>query len=64
MKPWLNSLDRNEITYWLGLCLLFAGLTVRVSMETALIAVGAAMAVESVLTSYLSTWMASRPGKK
>lgn len=56
MTAWLKSLDRNEVTYWLGLLLLFAGLAVRVSVETALIVVGAALAVESVMTSYLATW--------
>jgi len=55
----LRTLDRNEVTYWLGLLLLFAGLAVRVSVETALIVVGAALAAESVMTSYLSAWMAS-----
>ncbi len=59
MKRWLASLDRNEITYWLGLLMLFAGLTLRVSVETALVIVGAAMAAESVITSYLASWIAS-----
>lgn len=53
---YLRTMDRNEVTYWLGLLLLFAGLAVRVSVETALIVVGAALAVESVMTSYLATW--------
>jgi len=52
----LRTLDRNEVTYWLGLLLLFAGLALRVSVETALIVVGAVLAVESVMTSYLATW--------
>jgi hypothetical protein len=57
MTAWLKSLDRNEVTYWLGLLLLFAGLAVRVSVETALIVVGAVLAVESVISSYMATWM-------
>lgn len=57
MIAWLKSLDRNEVTYWLGLLLLFAGLAVRVSVETALIVVGAVLAVESVISSYMATWM-------
>lgn len=57
---WLRSLDRNEVTYWLGLLMLFAGLTVRVSVETALIVVGASVAAESVVTSYLATWMSEK----
>lgn len=54
---WLKSLDRNEMTYWLGLLLLFAGLALGVSMATGLIVVGAVIVVESVASSYLSTWM-------
>lgn len=53
----LENADRNEITYWIGLALLFVGLTIGVSVATALIVCGAAMAVESVLTSYLLAWM-------
>jgi hypothetical protein len=60
MKNWLQSLDRNEVTYWLGLLMLFVGLTVRVSVATALIVVGAAVAAESVVTSYLATWMSEK----
>ncbi len=54
---WLKSLEREEVTYWVGLALLFTGLTIRVSVATALIVTGAAMALESVVTSYLATWM-------
>lgn len=60
MKNWLQSLDHNEVTYWLGLLMLFAGLTVRVSVATALIVVGASVAAESVVTSYLATWMSEK----
>jgi hypothetical protein len=61
---WLRSLDHNEIAYWLGLLMLCGGLSLRVSMETALIVVGASLAVESVVTSYLATWMASLSTRK
>lgn len=54
---WLKSLEREEVTYWVGLALLFTGLTIRVSVATALIVTGAVMALESVVTSYLATWM-------
>lgn len=54
---WLKSLDRNEVTYWVGLAMLFIGLSLRVSVATALIVTGAAMALESVVTSYLATWL-------
>ncbi len=53
----LKSLDRNEKTYWVGLVMLFIGLTLSVSIATALIVTGAAMALESVVTSYLATWL-------
>ncbi len=52
------SLEREEVTYWVGLALLFVGLTIRVSVATALIVTGAVIAVESVITSYLATWLA------
>jgi hypothetical protein len=54
---WLQSLDRNEMTYWLGLLCLFAGIALRVSIATGLIVVGAVLVVESVASSYLSMWM-------
>lgn len=57
---WLKSLDRNECAYWLGLLMLFAGITVSVSMATALMICGGVMVAESVLTSYLSSWLATR----
>lgn len=60
MKTWLKSLDRIELTYWLGLVMLFIGLSLSVSMATALTVVGAAMAAESVLTSYVATWISEK----
>ena len=54
----LKSLEREEVTYWVGLALLFVGLTIRVSVATALIVTGAVIALESVVTSYLATWLA------
>lgn len=53
----LKSLDRNEKTYWVGLAMLFVGLSLSVSVATALTVTGAAMALESVATSYLATWL-------
>lgn len=55
---YLKSLERNEITYWFGLCLLFIGLALSVSVATALTVVGVAITLESVVTSYMVTWMA------
>lgn len=57
MMTWIKSLDRYEVTYWIGLGMLFAGLTLSVSIATALIVTGAVMALESVITSYLATWL-------
>lgn len=57
---WLRALDRSEQTYWLGLGMLFAGLAWIYSVASALIVVGASIAVESVLTSYLAQWIKTR----
>ena len=57
---WLRSLDRNELTYWLGLAMLFVGLAWGVSIATALTVVGAVVAGESVVTSYLAQWIKAR----
>jgi hypothetical protein len=61
---YLKSLDRNEVVYWVGLVMLFAGLALNVSVATALVITGGAMAAESVITSYLATWMGSLSRKK
>ena len=57
---WLRSRDPNERTYWLGLLMLFVGLTWLVSMSVALTVVGMGMAAESVITSYLAALLGSR----
>ncbi len=57
---WLHSVDRNELTYWLGLLLLFIGLAAGVSTATALIVVGAVVTGESIVTSYLAAWIGAR----
>ncbi len=64
MKTWLKSLERNEVTYWIGLFLLFVGLAILVSVAMALVVVGGVIAAESVITSYLAMWMASLARKK
>jgi hypothetical protein len=61
---WFTSLDRNELSYWIGLLMLFAGLSLSVSVATALTVTGAVMAAESVLTSYLANWFVSTTRKK
>lgn len=63
MKRWFESwsaLERSEKTYWLGLVLLFAGLALGVSVETALMVTGGIIAGESVLTSYMAAWTGRR----
>lgn len=60
MILWIKSLNRNEVTYWVGLALLFVGLSLRVSVATALIVIGAVITLESVFTSYLATWFSLR----
>ena len=60
MINWLRKQDRNELTYWLGLLMLFVGLSLGVSITTALWTVGAAMAIESVTTSYLAMYLSEK----
>ncbi|MDX9955719.1 MAG: hypothetical protein RBT75_16580 [Anaerolineae bacterium] len=64
MTDWLKSFDRNEVTYWVGLVMMFIGLTLGVSIETALVVTGSAMALESVITSYLATWLSLKSARK
>lgn len=60
MVAWIKSLGQNDVTYVAGLICLFAGLTIYFSIATALIVVGAVMTAESVITSYLATWLSLR----
>ena len=60
MKKWFNSLEAIERNYWLGLALLFLGLAWGVSVATGLTVVGAVIAGESVITSYLAQWIKAR----
>ena len=57
---WIQTKDRNEITYWVGLLMLFIGLAIYKSIPLALTITGGAMALESVLTSYLVAWINER----
>lgn len=57
---WLRTTDRNELTFWLGLLLLFIGLSGSVSVFAALTVVGVLMAGESVITSYIAQWIKAR----
>lgn len=56
----IQSVERNERMYFVGVFFLFVGLWRAVSVETAFIVIGAVLILESVLTSYLVSWL-SRP---
>lgn len=60
LLSFLQSPERNELAYWLGLLLLFLGLSVGVSVATAFIVTGAIITGESVLTSYVASWLGAR----
>ena len=60
VMDWLRRIDPNQRNYWMGLLMLFVGLTFFGSIPLALIVVGASMAVESVITSYLAGVLKSR----
>ena len=60
MITWFRNLERTELSYWLGLILLFLGLMLGVSIATALTVTGAVIVSESVLTSYLAGWIGTR----
>lgn len=53
----VQTLSPHESKYWFGLLLLFVGLSVGVSVATALIVTGAVIACESLLTSYIAGWI-------
>jgi hypothetical protein len=48
---WVTA-DRNERNFWLGLLMLFVGLTWFASVFVALTVIGAVLVIESVITSY------------
>lgn len=56
----LRAMDPNQRNYWLGLLLLFAGLTGLISMFMALMVTGAVMIVESTITSYMAALINAR----
>lgn len=58
----MTGIDRNEATFWIGLVMMFIGLSFSVSIATAFLIVGGVIAAESLVTSYLATWMAIRKG--
>lgn len=54
MRQYLSALDKNVLTYWLGLVLLFLGLATGWGIPTALVWVGGIIAAESTITSYIA----------
>jgi len=60
---WIQTLDRYEITYWVGLGMLFAGLSLGVSIATALVVTGSILVMISFLNSLIVIWAAARPLK-
>jgi hypothetical protein len=60
LSSFFQSFDRNEVAYWLGLLMLFAGLALSVSMATALTVCGGVMIFESSFTSYIAAWVNSK----
>jgi len=56
----LRTMDANQRNYWLGLLLLFSGLTWYISVFLALTVIGAVMIIESVITSYIAALINSR----
>ncbi len=57
---WIQKQDRHDLTFAGGLTMLFVGLSMSVSVATALTIVGAVLAVEAVLTSYVAAWISMR----
>jgi len=57
MKAWLQKLDANDWFYYTGLGMLFAGVSLSVSVATALIVVGSVLAAISFLNSLIVVWL-------
>lgn len=55
-----SALERFEKTYWLGLLILFIGVSLGISVATALTVIGTVIAAESVVTSYLAGILKAR----
>ena len=57
----MKKLDANDLIYYAGLAMLFAGLAFTVSVGTALIVVGAVLAGVALTNSYALVWMSRKP---
>lgn len=64
LRATLQGIDKMQRTYCLGLVMLFVGLTGLVSVFMALTVTGAAVVVESTITSYLAALINSRNVKE
>jgi hypothetical protein len=52
----LKNFDANDIIFYLGLALLFAGLALTVSVGTGLVVVGSILAGVALTNSYVRIW--------
>lgn len=56
MKKWFVEFDKNLLTYWLALAMIFVGLVLSVSVATALIVCGSILVTVSIANSYVALW--------
>lgn len=57
---WLSTRDRNELVFWLGLAMLFVGLSLSVSIATGLLWTGGVLIADGMISSYLEGWLMSK----
>ena len=50
-------MNHNDLMYWVGLSMLFLGLSLTVSVGTALTVVGSIFIVISIVSSFFVTWL-------
>lgn len=53
----LKNLGSNQVMYWLGMSMMFTGLSLSVSVATALAVCGGIIAFVEIATSYLNAWL-------
>jgi uncharacterized membrane protein len=56
----VKKIDAQDLVYYAGLVMLFIGLAFGVSVETALIVVGAILAGVALINSYVRIWLSRR----
>ena len=57
----MKKFDENDVIFYAGLGMLFAGLALVVSVGTALVVVGAVLAGVALANSYVRIWMSRKP---